>query len=229
MDATYFAGELGTALSVVRKWEAEQARGASLLAAAQEFHERLLLLGRDAEPALLGVLAEVPDAAARLRAKHVRGLENIAAGMHEALNRFESLHRELAELHAALWKRHGLVAQQRQGQQQSQRQPQKRQPTAAPEPALHEPAWGVVGAGRGLEAQRVLMPPALTCIELVGEVEAAIGHELLTKLQLIEAVEFGEANGSGLHAVARAWSLQPHLSACSAVERLRNLVESLTL
>ena len=76
---------------------------------------------------------------------------------------------------------------------------------------------------------RVLMPPALTCIELVGEVEAAIGHELLTKLQLIEAVEFGEANGSGLHAVARAWSLQPHLSACSAVERLRNLVESLTL
>jgi hypothetical protein len=204
---------LPSALELTQRWEAEQARSGKVLSAMLDFHGRLQLLNGDANPATLGVLAEHPQAVERLRAKHVHGLENLAAALHEGIGRLQAVHAELEALHAAVWKRHALAAQ----------------PTESSlPPALHEAAWDVVGAGRGIEVQRVRMLPPLQSVEWLAELESLYGAELLDKLLLAAAVDFG-AEPRRLQEQAARWAQKPQGDGPGVVQRLSLLVDSLTL
>lgn len=211
MDASYFAPIFSSALAITRKWSAEQTRCEGVFSAILEFHGRLRLLAPESaeDEAVVGVLAKLPNAVPLLRAKHVRGLERLMSALRESVARYEALHAELSELHAATWQRHAAVTAE------------------SPAEALDEPAWGVVGAGRGADAQRVLMPPPLQCMDWLRELDAMYAAELLAKLQLVDAIDFGHG-AAQLQDVAQQWLLQPHLEE-APIERLSVLVESLTL
>ena len=85
-----------------------------------------------------------------------------------------------------------------------------------------------MGAGRGLDAQRILRPPVAECIEWLAELDRQYAAELLLKLELLDSIELGSMSADALHGVAQLWSLQPHIS-LPALERLRVVVASLTL
>ena len=87
--------------------------------------------------------------------------------------------------------------------------------------------WGLVGAGRGHDAQPVGLPSPVACIAWVRELDEMYGSELLLKLELLDGIDLG-ARAEVLHGIQRLWTLQPHLTPTS-VERLAALAESLTL
>ena len=225
MDASFFRETFSKALKITQRWSAEQSRCETILTSLLEFHGRMALL-EDPDTTALRALAGEADAVELLHAKHVRGLENLMRGLREGVGRFEALHGELGELHADVWKRLTVVQQERR---ERLRRPAPRSPSAADEPALHESSWDVVGAGCGNEAQHVLLPPPLLCVEWLGELDALYGAELHTKLQLVDAAHLFGEQASRLRDVAKVWALQPHLSDSTAVERLRELVDSLSL
>ena len=108
-SATYWQQLFTQALRVTQRWRAEQARSEGVLAAAAEFQSRLRLLSRTGPDAGAGagagapcVLAQLPDAMALLRGKHLRGLENIMAALRESVAVFAALHAELTALHVRL-------------------------------------------------------------------------------------------------------------------------------
>ena len=85
----------------------------------------------------------------------------------------------------------------------------------------------VVGAGRGVLEQPVLMPPAWQCLEWVGELEGMFSRELLLKRSLVEGLEH-DAPAEHTQQVIHLWRLQPNL--CRApLERLQAMVSSLSL
>ena len=105
-SATYWQQLFTQALRITQRWRAEHTRSEGVLAAAAEFQSRLHLLSRTGPGAGAGagagapcVLAQLPDALALLRGKHLRGLENIMAALRESVAVFASLHAELAALH----------------------------------------------------------------------------------------------------------------------------------
>ena len=87
--------------------------------------------------------------------------------------------------------------------------------------------YGIVGAGRGLDAQPVGLPSSLELIEWVREIDAQYTAELLLKLELLETVDISMSTDA-LHNVVRLWVLQPHLSP-QALRRAASMAESLTL
>ena len=106
-SATYWQQLFTQALRVTQRWRAEHTRSEGVLAAAAEFQSRLRLLSRTGPDAGAGagapcVLAQLPDAMALLRGKHLRGLENIMAALRESVAVFAALHAELAALHVRL-------------------------------------------------------------------------------------------------------------------------------
>ena len=105
-SATYWQQLFTQALRITQRWRAEHTRSEGVLAAAAEFQSRLHLLSRTGRGASAGagasapcVLAQLPDALALLRGKHLRGLENIMAALRESVAVFAALHAELAALH----------------------------------------------------------------------------------------------------------------------------------
>ena len=103
-SATYWQQLFTQALRITQRWRAEHTRSEGVLAAAAEFQSRLHLLSRTGPSVGAGagapcVLAQLPDALALLRGKHLRGLENIMAALRESVAVFASLHAELAALH----------------------------------------------------------------------------------------------------------------------------------
>ena len=103
-SATYWQQLFTQALRITQRWRAEHTRSEGVLAAAAEFQSRLHLLSRTGPGAGAGagapcVLAQLPDALALLRGKHLRGLENIMAALRESVAVFAALHAELAALH----------------------------------------------------------------------------------------------------------------------------------
>ena len=108
-SATYWQQLFTQALRITQRWRAEHTRSEGVLAAAAEFQSRLHLLSRTGPGAGAGtgasapcVLAQLPDALALLRGKHLRGLENIMAALRESVAAFAALHAELAALHVRL-------------------------------------------------------------------------------------------------------------------------------
>ena len=106
-SATYWQQLFTQALRVTQRWRAEHTRSEGVLAAAAEFQSRLRLLSRTGPGAGAGagapcVLAQLPDALALLRGKHLRGLENIMAALRESVAVFAGLHAELTALHVRL-------------------------------------------------------------------------------------------------------------------------------
>ena len=108
-SATYWQQLFTQALRITQRWRAEHTRSEGVLAAAAEFQSRLHLLSRTGPGAGAGagasapcVLAQLPDALALLRGKHLRGLENIMAALRESVAVFAALHAELAALHVRL-------------------------------------------------------------------------------------------------------------------------------
>jgi hypothetical protein len=108
-SATYWQQLFTQALRVTQRWRAEHTRSEAVLAAAAEFQSRLRLLSRTGPGAGAGagagapcVLAQLPDALALLRGKHLRGLENIMAALRESVAVFAALHAELTALHVRL-------------------------------------------------------------------------------------------------------------------------------
>ena len=108
-SATYWQQLFTQALRVTQRWRAEHTRSEGVLAAAAEFQSRLRLLSRTGPGAGAGagagapcVLAQLPDALALLRGKHLRGLENIMAALRESVAVFAALHAKLAALHVRL-------------------------------------------------------------------------------------------------------------------------------
>ena len=220
MDASYWADVFSQARSISRKWATEQARTEAVFAALLEFDGRLRLLGRrgigdPAAPTLSAFAAgsgleEIP---VLLRARHMRGVENLLGSLHESAERFKAHQAAFSDLQASVWQRQYSAAAD--GTNASD--------------LLAESAWGVVGAGRGSEAQRVGMPPAAQCIEWIQELDGMHSAELLLKLELLETIDLtGSMSPEALQGVAEIWALQPHLLT-PALDRLSALVESLTL
>ena len=210
MDGAYWRDVFTRALEAVRQWSAEHARGERMLIAFADFNERLRWLGSSSAgacPEALGVLARFDDAVPLLRGKHARGMENLLAGLRESGARFQSLHETIASLHASAWERHAAT------------------PSAAAEAPLHVDA--VVGAGRGLAAQQVQMPPPLQCLEWLQELDRLYGLELVLKLELIGQLALGMDPAELAH-TAHLWRMQPNVRP-AVLARLESLVASLTL
>ena len=226
-DASFLADTFGQALACSRRWTAEQARTEELFTALVEFHGRLqyLRIKNGAAPsaaASLRVFAPgsgFEDVPARLHSRHIRGLENILGALRGSADKFETHHTAIADLHAAMW--------QRQQQEQSQRQ-QAIGGGGTASVWLADASEGVVGAGRGTEAQRVGLPPPATCIQWMEELDALYSSELLLKLELLDSIDLHEMDTEALQGVAHLWALQPNLHP-QPLERLRLFVESLTL
>ena len=85
----------------------------------------------------------------------------------------------------------------------------------------------VVGAGRGVLEQPVLMPPAWQCLEWVHELEALLARELLLKTALVDGLAH-DAPLEHAQQTVQLWRLQPNLGR-APLERLQALVGSLTL
>ena len=215
MDASYFSEIFVRLVSLARQWSAEQKKSESLFAALLEFHGRLVSLSSSNPFAPLSEEhRETLEAALPLlRAKHVRGLENILAALHKSAERFKHVRAEMGELHASLWHRHAALASE----------------GAAQAAALDVPQWSIVGAGRGHDAQPVGLPAPTTCIEWVRDLDALYAAELIIKLEVIDALDAG-ASDEVLQLAARTWSEQRHLkSQPVTMERVAVLTESLTL
>ena len=108
MDSLYWQATFTSALKVRQKWATEQALGETILVALIEFHGRLRLLASSSDracPEVFGVLLDFPGALRQLRGKHLRGMENLMAALSGCIARFQTLHAELAELHAGSWQR----------------------------------------------------------------------------------------------------------------------------
>jgi len=218
MDAAYLADAFGQALGHSRKWAAEQQRSESLFAALLDFHSRLRQL-KIVELAAFGIGSDLEDVPSLLRARHVRGVENLMSALRTSSIRFQEHHAAFAEVHASMWERHDsavAAAVDSHG------------PSLSRAAFLAEPTWNIVGAGRGLDAQRILLPPVAECIEWLAELDRQYAAELLLKLELLDSIELGSMSADSLHGVAQLWSLQPHIS-LPALERLRVVVASLTL
>ena len=164
-----------------------------------------------------------PDALPLLRAKHVRGLENLLGALQASLRRFETLQAEFAEINADIQQRHGAAADTAPSNAAAVAVDSARSKGSRDEPAI----WGVVGAGRGLDAQRVGLPPTSLLFEWVREFEVQFAAELLLKLELVDGISLG-MSADALHGVHRLWTLQPHLNTVM-LERTAALNESLTL
>mmetsp|Transcript_20117 Transcript_20117/g.41042 ORF Transcript_20117/g.41042 Transcript_20117/m.41042 type:complete len:209 (-) Transcript_20117:88-714(-) len=201
-SATYWQQLFTQALRVTQLWQAEQARSEGVLTAAAEFQSRLRLLSRTGPSVSTPcILAELPDAVALLRGKHLRGLENIMAALRESIAVFAALHKELAGLHAGARRKHACAS------------------TDAP------PTLAVVGAGRGTLEQPVLIPPPWQCLNWVSELDGIFSRELLLKTALVGGLTHdAEHTQQALH----LWRLQPNLGRAS-LERLHALVSSLSL
>lgn len=212
MDASYWQDVFTTALGVVRRWDTEQERTLAILTALGEFYGRLRLLGSGSDAAQEEALAALrghPATLPLLRAKHVRGLENLMVALRLSCEQFGALQAELSQLHARVWERHAKCADQ-----------------LGPGHAASA-EWGLVGAGRGLEAQRVRLPSPLLCVEWVQELDTSFSREALLKMQLVDTISC-DMPPERLSHVHRAWSLQPNRSP-SAVGRLQAIATSLTL
>ena len=85
----------------------------------------------------------------------------------------------------------------------------------------------VVGAGRGLAEQRVLMPPPTHCCEWMGELDRLFLRELLLKSQLVERLAH-DSPAAHVQQTLYLWKLQPSMCS-STLERLRALASSLSL
>lgn len=212
MDASFFGDIFSRLAALSDKWRAEQKKSEALFTALLEFHGRLVNMTSDDpfEPLSDFHRKTFEAALPLLRAKHVRGLENILASLRRSLDRFKALRAEMGELHASVWQRHSMVASD----------PQQA-------PSLDVPSWGVVGAGRGSDAQPVGLPAPNTCIEWVAEIDRMYASELLVKLELLDAVDLG-LQGEVLQGLYRLWSLQIHVKP-AVLERLTVLADSLTL
>ena len=89
----------------------------------------------------------------------MRGLENILASLRDSLSTFTALHTELADLHEAVCLKHGGTG-------------------------TGEAVLVVVGAGRGVAEQPVLMPPPAQCLDWMRELDRLYCRELLLHLML---------------------------------------------
>ena len=216
MDASYWQDTCSKALAVTRRWAAEQERSIAVLAALSEFHGRLRLLGQGGA-VVGGALREQSDTLPLLHAKHVRGVENLMTALRDALVRYEALHAELARVHASVWERFAQPATQKAAQKAA----------GTDVGAMAQPSMSVVGAGRGIESQRISLPSSLQFIEWIQELDEMFAHELLLKLQLVDAISH-DMHPAQLADVHRIWSLQPNLSV-PALEQLKLLVDSLTV
>ena len=226
MDASFFADIFVRIAALSRRWEAEQAKSERLFTALLTFHDRLHLLSVGEPLSEVSAMKGQEDLVPLLRGKHMRGLENILTALRKSANTFESLRAEISEVHAAVWQRHGAMV--------SAAETKPRKSSAATSGGgdatamlLAEPAWGVVGAGRGRDARPVGLPAPMVCIEWVRELDAMYASELLLKLSLIDSIDLG-AKGEVMQGTQRLWSLQPHLTP-AAIERVAALAESLTL
>lgn len=213
MDASYWADVFTRVVKLSKRWSSEQARCEIVLGALAEFHGRLAQLAHD-PPAPQQVLGS--DVMSLLRAKHVRGVENLMEAMHSSCRKFEAVHGELSDLHSSLWNRYETLLKEHH---------QVRDITTGS--AFEQPTWSIVGAGRGLDAQPVGLPSSLELIEWVREIDAQYTAELLLKLELLETVDISMSTDA-LHNVVRLWVLQPHLSP-QALRRAASMAESLTL
>ena len=145
MDAAYLADAFGQALGLSRKWAAEQQRSESLFAALLDFHSRLRQL-KLVELAAFGIGSDLEDVPSLLRARHVRGAENLMSALRKSSIRFQEHHAAFAEVHASMWERHDsavAAAVDSHG------------PSSSTAAFLAEPTWNVVGAGRGLDDDNV--------------------------------------------------------------------------
>lgn len=188
------------------RWSAEQAKTEPIFAALLEFHGRLHLLRDRPLPLSMPCPVELADAGARLRTKHVRGVENLLAALRASATRFETFQIALSDVHSSVCARHVATATSHEQQQRT---------------------WSTVGAGRGLDAQRVGLPAAEQWVEWIGELDAQYTRELLLKLELLDTLQLSMSR-EALQGTHRLWTLQPHLSLPS-LERLRAVAQSLTL
>ena len=216
MDASFWSDIFLQALRISRQWAAEQSRAVAILAALVEFDGRLRLLGPgspgEPPPSLdaFGIGSGLEHVPSMLKEKHMCSVERLLSALRESAGRFSAHQAALSEVHASVWQRHGAGA-------------------SSGNPVIMEPAWDVVGAGRGSEAQHVGLPPPSQCIEWIQELDAMYTSELLLKLELIDSIDLsGGMRAEALQGVMELWTLQPHLCP-HALDRLRAVAESLTL
>jgi hypothetical protein len=238
MDSSFFADAFARLASLSRRWDVEQQKTEALFAALLEFHSRLINLSTEEPFEALASHAELEQSVPALRAKHVHGLENIMAALQKSAGRYTAIRDDISEVHANVWQRHGAAVTTAAEKAQKGGKASRSDGGAADDEGdilaseaaamlISEPAWGIVGAGRGRDAQPVGMPAPMVCIDWVREVDGLYTSELLLKLELLEALDLG-ASAEVLYGLHRLWTLQPHLTP-AAIERVRMLAESLNL
>ena len=97
MDVAYWQTAFSAALARTQRWAAEHARSETLLSVLVDFHSRIGLLKQTGDGAL-AVLERVPDAVPRLRAKHLRGFENLLVELRGCTSKLEAIQADIAEI-----------------------------------------------------------------------------------------------------------------------------------
>ena len=205
MDGSVWAEECRRAQGALREWARRQAGDATAMHALANHARRRSLLDTQEPHELSPYLAAMHGAMPSLRAKHTQAIESLIAALKRAVTRLDVLHAELAAVHASLFERYARCA------------PDERT----------RPARVIVGAGRGIAAQELLMPPAEQCLSWIAELDRLLAHELLEKHELLEGVTHGAA-ADELRRAAERWAEVPRARAV-AVERLDLLVDALSL
>ena len=196
-----------TLATLASKWAAEQQKSDAVFAALLEFHGRLMLLEPQRATAAATRKTLGQEGMLLLQAKHVRSLENLLCALQISVTKFEALHSDVSEVYAEICHRHSSGSSPVDGSHEQQQR------------------WGVLGAGRGLDAQSVGLPPPDTCIAWVRECDQQFAAELLLKLEILDRLDLGRTSEE-LHGLHRLWTLQPNL-APATLERTRALAESL--
>lgn len=219
-----------TGAKLVRRWGAEQARTEALFAALLEFHGRLRLLEQQGAAGIAQTALEAVEpgvALPRLHTKHVRGLENLLAALQTSARKFEEIQVEISEVHAEVRCRCGTDAVGCAPGATSSPADGSSSSSSGTSATADHAFWGLVGAGRGLDAQQVGLPPPRVCAGWVRELDEQFAAELLLKLELLDSIDL-TAEGDALFGIQRLWTLQPHLSP-ETLSRTTALAESLTL
>ena len=222
MDASYLGDVFTRVVKLTSRWSSEQARCEAMLVALAEFHGRLAHLADDGSASATPSTSVLgADGHALLRARHVRGVENLMEALQSSWKKFETVQGELSDLHASLWQRHETLLKEHHKASSSS---EASQSSAA---AFEQPTWSIVGAGRGLDAQPVGLPPVTECIDNVRDLDAQYAAELLLKFELLESIDV-TMPADALQGVVRLWNLQPNLTPL-ALQRAVSLTQSLTL
>ena len=189
MDGTDYRLLFTKLQTITRKWNHKHKHAHNLLHALLQFKHRTTLLNQNAHrqrPEALRPLENFQHATQALHRKHVKGMENIICALKDALRDFATLHADMAQLRQTF--------KERVGQNQESRE-------VGPEQVI-------VGAGRGIAAQSMLIPGPEYFMDWLTVADKLFKRELDEKMDSINAISY-EMPVDNLSHMVEFWASQP--------------------